>query len=529
MKKFVFTVMAVAAVTLALSATAYSWQGRMGGMGDPYGLTIDDSDFLIHPALITRGEGLDVYSHFNFTYTDISKWDIDLDLGTWNETFDSSGDQFDYGALLGTAFDLGPGRMGIFFAYEGMNRDIDGDADYDNSATDSSTSADYDLKSDSNDFSLRIIYGLPIDVNCLNVGAEAKISYIDEKQSNEWENNDGASFLNHPMASLEYWWEANTLWFQAPYESDYWDAQFKASANGQICFDSMSPIDVTLTLNGGFIFSGDNEYQYDAKYPGFERACVDADGDVDGYNLGGELWVRFPVDDDFSIPFLVRAQFHQKTRDGNGTFHDPDDLFQYGIDGFGVSFEQKEESFVIETGGGLDMKLTNNSQMAAGVFYTFINSTSDFDITLDDPSTPYTGTYEDKAPDYREHRVSLKMGWEKSLSDATLIRAGFNTFFGFIDKDFVYSYNDILGFYEHDTGKLDGHQWGIMASFGSSIKLSSIILEPYINAGYKDLDLDGDLDIEAVLPSTGGSASGDIDEDRQEWFVGAGLSVLFGN
>ena len=257
MKKSVFVGIAVIMVMLMLSVTAYSWQGRMAGMGDPYGLTPDDSDFLIHPALITRGEGFDVFSHFNFTYTDINKWDIDIDtFWSWNKPWDvssdSSGDQYNYGALLGTAFPLGTGRMGVFFAYEGMNRDIDGDSDT-NFFGWTGQSADYDLESDIDDFSLRIVYGLPIDVNCLNVGGEVKISYIDEKQSNEWKDNMGLSYLNHPLATLKNDWIANTLWFQTPYDSDYWDAQFKGSVDSRICLDNMGPIDVTLSFGGGFI------------------------------------------------------------------------------------------------------------------------------------------------------------------------------------------------------------------------------------------------------------------------------------
>ncbi|MBW1815294.1 MAG: hypothetical protein JRJ39_17090 [Deltaproteobacteria bacterium] len=78
---------------------------------------------------------------------------------------------------------------------------------------------------------------------------------------------------------------------------------------------------------------------------------------------------------------------------------------------------------------------------------------------------------------------------------------------------------------------MDGNQWGITASLGGTFKLSSITLEPYINAGYRDLDLDGDIDFDALLiiPFYAGSASGDIEESREEWFVGAGLSILFGN
>jgi len=294
-KQIVLVLLCVFSIFLIFGSSS-AWQGRMGGMGDPYGLTPDESDFLIHPALITRSEGFNVYTHFNFTYTNINQWDLEDDLTFWGgssyQESDSSGDQYDYGALLGTSFNLGAGRMGIFFAYEGMNRDIEGDSDYPYSSTFytlgvyNSTSADYDLESDINDFSLRIIYGQPIDVNCLNVGVEAKISYINEEQSNKWENNGGWSFLNHTTTTLWHWSEANTLWFQAPYDSDYWNAQIKTSANGRICLDNMVPIDVTLSFGGGFIFAGDNEYKYKANQSGVGSTDLDSDGDIDGFNPG---------------------------------------------------------------------------------------------------------------------------------------------------------------------------------------------------------------------------------------------------
>jgi len=169
-KQMVLVLFGVLSIFLVFG-TSFAWQGRMAGMGDPYGLTPDDSDFLIHPALIVGDKGFDFYSQLNFKYTGISEWDMDIDFdyiglvlghglinGNWEESFNSSGDQYDYSALLGPVFSLGAGRMGVFFAYEGMNRDIEGDADYTFNfsliAPHSSTSADYDLESDIHDFSL---------------------------------------------------------------------------------------------------------------------------------------------------------------------------------------------------------------------------------------------------------------------------------------------------------------------------------------------------------------------------------------
>lgn len=527
--------------------SSYAWQGRMAGMGEPYGLTNDDSDFLIHPSLITRGNGFDFYSHFDFRYTDINKWDMDIDFdyigiviippatlisGNYEESFDSSGDQYDYEAMLGPVFDLGTGRMGIFFAYTGMNRDIDGDADYTGSfgvvISDPSTSADYDLESDIDDFSLRVIYGFPIDLNCLNLGAEAKISYINEKQSDKWENNFGRSFFNRPTTTFRSYWEANTLWFQVPYDSDYWLAEFKASANGRICIDDMMPIDVTLSFGGGPVFTGDNEYKYESELSGAGLADLDADGETDGFTVGGDLWVRVPISETLTLPFMVGGHYNEKVRDGKGRL--------YGLAyNSNFDYEHKEDSFIIDAGGGADIKFSDSSRGTLGLFYTYLDCNDDLWITMSSEiGIPFDAVYEDSVPEYTEHRVTLKLGWETDLSSTSALRAGLNAFYGFIEKEYVLDLSHPplpVAYSERDEISMDGNQWGITASIGGSLKLSGVTLEPYINGGYRDLDLDGELESNAYLlpPVIILFADGDIEESREEWFVGAGLSILFGN
>ena len=78
MKKSITIVIAVFAVLLTVAGSSSAWQGRMEGMGNPYGLIQDESDFLVHPALITMGKGLKVYSHYDFTYTDVLDWEYDI-------------------------------------------------------------------------------------------------------------------------------------------------------------------------------------------------------------------------------------------------------------------------------------------------------------------------------------------------------------------------------------------------------------------------------------------------------------------
>ena len=66
MKKTLFLFMILSFLVFSLAGIAYSWQGRMAGMGDPYGLIMDESDFLIHPAGIAKGKGINFYGNYRF-------------------------------------------------------------------------------------------------------------------------------------------------------------------------------------------------------------------------------------------------------------------------------------------------------------------------------------------------------------------------------------------------------------------------------------------------------------------------------
>ena len=45
---------------------------------------------------------------------------------------------------------------------------------------------------------------------------------------------------------------------------------------------------------------------------------VNMDGDVKGWNIGGDLWLRVPLAKDLSVPMLVKVDYQKKTRDGDG-------------------------------------------------------------------------------------------------------------------------------------------------------------------------------------------------------------------
>ncbi|MBW2182107.1 MAG: hypothetical protein JRG81_17320 [Deltaproteobacteria bacterium] len=58
MKKQMLLLVLVLLSVFLVFGSSLAWQGRMAGMGDPYGLTPDESDFLIHPSLIVGGKVL---------------------------------------------------------------------------------------------------------------------------------------------------------------------------------------------------------------------------------------------------------------------------------------------------------------------------------------------------------------------------------------------------------------------------------------------------------------------------------------
>ena len=219
-------------LVFALAGVAQAWQGRMGGMGDPYGLVSDEADFLIHPAKIAKGEGIRFYGDYRFTYTD-----VDFDTEGW---FDFSGDEYRHDALVGAAFPLGPGRMGLFFEYAGKQGDYDG-VSYGGNLSN-------ELSDDLDNFSLRLLYGLP--AGGVKLGVEAQLAYRQEEKK---------YFLYDPTVPGRYalnpaydgWWGWSLPDFVPlndffPYDSSYWEVLLKSSAEF-----ALGAADCEFALRGG--------------------------------------------------------------------------------------------------------------------------------------------------------------------------------------------------------------------------------------------------------------------------------------
>jgi hypothetical protein len=510
---------------VGLTGTSYAWQGRMGGMEDPYGLVADESDYLIHPAKIVKGEGVRFYGDYRFTYTGVMDWDNQVDVftpaGVLFESFprETSGDQLRHEALIGSSFPLGPGRMGLFFTYTGMREDYDGkDTCFD--PVPLLFHDTYNLRSNFDDFVFRLLYGLPIGGG-FKLGAEANIAYRQEENKALYNEDNVAFFLlyqNYPFGGIEDY--SNTFPFMLPYNSSYWEALFKGSLDGKI-----GPLDIEFSLRGGFLFAGDNQYEFEVQNPiGTPVARFDIKGDLTGWRIGGDLWLRYPLAKALSLPFLVRVDYQDKTRDGDG----PGLL---GLAGINYSYKSQEQNLGITVGGGLDKELAKGARIAVGIYYNYLQGNNDFWL-LEYAFIPGVGNvvFNDDYNGYpasKEHQIMLRLAGELELSPIITLRMGLTPFFGWVREAFKFSYTDSVipaNNYTDDV-PIDGYHWGIGVSLGGTIKLKPITLEPFINGGWQQLHLKGNGD---SVDNTGTIAPlYEMSKDRNKWSIGGGFSVLF--
>jgi Ca-activated chloride channel family protein len=78
MKRRILILAILPVLVLALVGVAQADKGRMGGIGDPYGLSSNESDVLIHPAKPAKGEGGTLYGYHRFASTDVMASDYDV-------------------------------------------------------------------------------------------------------------------------------------------------------------------------------------------------------------------------------------------------------------------------------------------------------------------------------------------------------------------------------------------------------------------------------------------------------------------
>jgi hypothetical protein len=518
MRKKALFIMIVGFFVISLAGVSHGWQGRMAGMGDPFGLVQDESDFLIHPSGMADGKGINFYGNYRFNWRDVTDWNYSSTVfnpvtGGLMETwpYRGSGDDYEHNGLLGTAFPLGPGRMGFFFEYAGKRDDYDGDQP--NRSPSTFWYHTYRLESDLDTFALRLLYGIPM--GGFKLGGEVQLAYRQEE--NETFLNEDVSpgihtlrlfHTNFPLAGTEPW--VNLLPFMTPYDSKYWEALFKGSLEGKI-----GPAKIAFTIRGGFIFSGGNKYNATTIFPAGAPDFIKTDGDVKGWRIGEDLWLRVPLSEGISLPFLVKADYQKKTRDedgiGSGFIPFPN-----------VDYTNEEKILQIEAGGGIDKELGKGTRIAAGIYYSYIQNKNNFDVTWFQGVNWIDAGYSNY-PDHRENQVILKLAGEKELSPIVDLRMGINFFYGWAEENFRYNLRTSASpFVSVSHASLDGYHWGLGASMGGTVKFDRFSLEPFIAVGYQKMNLKGDGFETVYIP---GILQGD--KARKEWSLGGGVSIKF--
>jgi hypothetical protein len=520
MKKYLLLLALGFLSVFVIFGSSLAWQGRMAGMNDPYGLVQDESDMLIHPAMIMNSSGTRFYTHYRFTYTDVMDWDYKWNFsdpsgpGELDYGFKASGDEYKHEALIGSTYGLGSGRMGVFFTYENQNGEYDGEIDPDYIIT---PGMDFDLESDKNDFTLSLLYGFPID--CIDIGFEAGFAYHNEenKTIQEFSGIETRNHVNFPFIlpnPYNLW--SNIYTYMIPYDFEYYETFVKASIASEVGCNA----DFSLTINGGYIFSGYNELDS-------EGTTVDGyldtemDGDVDGWSLGGDFWLRYRVDDSLSLPFLVSASYQEKIKAG-------DDSTILGSIPVELDYEHKEVSWSVEAGGGVDIALDNTSKIASGIYYQYSENNNDFLLDEDTPTVSVNMDMND-IPDYDEHRIALKIAYEKNISPMAGFRAGFDCFYGWADWDYKndFSASTLGGGGLRERVSMDGAIWGIGLTIGGTIKIDPVTLEPFIGFAYQQTDLDGDGTTRGYGFMAGIDANIEGESERDQWLMTTGLSILF--
>lgn len=560
---------------VALGGSALAWQGRMAGMGDPYGLLEDESDFLVHPSLIAEGQGVNFFGHFGFQYRDVSDWKYDFKLNPssirilgnpipglpalgLNGGYSGSGDEQYYDAMAGVAFPLWCGRMGIFFNYKGKQGDYDGSglfAGAVNGLGSASIGTGYNMDSSLDSFAGRFVYGMPLG-SSLKLGAELEVAYHKD------ENNTSQRLANILVNETSYkslldFTDHNGFLgtlspFMFPYDSEYWEFTPKVGLTGM-----SGPVKWGVTVRGGAIFSGDNKWSsgqsltFDPSQPPFNAGGVplfDAShtfgmkGDVSGWKVGGDFWLRYALSPCMNLPFLLRVDYREISRDGSGAglvfagFRGEAAL----IDDFALDwkYDHQENLFEVETGAGLEYVPNKATRVAGGLYYKYINSERKLGITpslfIDNlgseliPSmTVGLPSAFSPAPEITEHQLIFRLAAEREINPCFVLRGGVKAFYGWVDENFNLATSltptglSILT----SRNSLSGNHWGILGGIGATAKFAKFALEPFVQGGYEVYEPSGTGTL-SLLQGVA-DASFDVNKERRDAFIGAGLSIRF--
>jgi len=484
---------------LLLPAPGFAWDGRMAGAGDAYGLIEDESDFLIHPAAITPERNLNIYGTYRLTYDNVPQWDNIMCLPSENDdyTYKAKGHEWRHEGQAGMAFPLGTGRIGIFFEYLGKRAKYGVDeTDWAHSQNDHK----FKLESEADNFNLRAIYGRPF--GNIKLGGEIQISHKDEENKN---------ILDDPSDYIQNYYKiasspALDLYkYMMPFRSDYYETLEKLSLEGEL-----GTVKNIFTIKGGvtFPFASNNKFNY-SDSAGNEVSMA---GEVNSWNAGFDYWVRFPLNKDISLPFILGVWHKQIKRDGSGSFGS----------GMDLSYRHQEENTGVTAGGGADLNLNSGARIAAGLYYDY--SQKKQNMNTREISAGTTDIYDyPEYPSKKENRITLKALTEINLSSGFTFLSGLNVFYGKMMNNFHSNLTRNAVPRTDVESSANGYNCGANLSFGTVFKTGKINIEPFINAGFCKYKVNGDGYFDGVTVDTDTTNK----SEKTDWIIGGGLSIKY--
>lgn len=523
-KSFIVIAIIISGACIFCGAS-YAWQGRMAGMGDPYGLVEDESDFLINPAKIADGQGIRHYGNYRFTYTDTLEWKIrtrGVTLPPSSTSANATGDEYRHDVLLGAGIPAGAGRLGFFFGYSGKRSDFDV-----NTRTPSiGIGFNSDMTSDFDDFALRMLYGQALS-NDLKIGAGIQLAYRTE---NNHYSTSAVGVASGFFGINDF--SGNLMQFMLPYDSQYWEVLVNTGLE-----KDFGAFKTGVTIRGGSIFAGDNGWSnrstiaFSNTNTGFNIG-----GDTDGWKIGGDLWLRYYYSQSLSFPFLVRLDYSEKSRSGAGIASGwlnllnppffPFPIFVGTEEDQNLAYDMQQDLLRIEAGGGFDLALNDSARIAAGLYYNYISAKNDFAVRssfLTPPAESIVFRYSG-FPEVTEHLVRFKLAGEMKLNPQWTLNGGLDAFGGFAREDYGSRIADDAVLLSSYRASLDGTHWGITGYMGVTTQCMGLTIQPFLQAGYQELSLE---DSSARSNFFNIPLAWDSQKDKREVLVGAGFSILF--
>ena len=505
MKKNNLLILAVVLAIISFASTSFAWQGRMSGMGDPFGLVSDESDLLVHPAKIVDGNGSNYYVDYKFNYVQVSKWNNTFSYnpaieGATQYPFMAKGSERDHAVSLGGTWAFGPGRLGLFLQYSTEDGSFNGS---DNNGTDIVSHDTFSFDPDSRSFDLKLIYGLPL--GSWKLGTELAFAHKTIINStSQFLGAFGETATNDPIGARDPFF--NIFPYGVPADLRWREASFKISAEKTI-----GPGVLTFTPRIATVIHGTSDYTSRFQSGSFILDDIDGTGNLTGWSTGADLWYRVKLNDTTTLPFVVRANYDRKRADISAY----DSAAVQPID---LSSEAKQ--FVFEAGGGIDKNISKETKIASGLYYNYLQGKTMFMYDYINESNYIVANNE--TPLEKENRIVLKAVCEHIFSPAVTARAGINAFYGWVrDRyDFINTL-DGLNLESQDL-KTSGHRWGVTASAGTTLTVARLSIEPFINGGLQKTKLDNSSG-SFTPPATTVS----LQSAKSEWNIGGGVSIKY--